>query len=63
MNQHIPISEAASKLACSEDTVRRMIKAGKLPALRLGGSNGAIRIDEHEITLRLSMQPRKGTQR
>jgi len=63
MDQHIPIREAASKLACSEDTIRRLIKAGRLPALRLGGGTGAIRINEKDISLRLSIQPRKDTQR
>jgi len=44
--QHVPISEVASKLACSEDTVRRMIRSGRLPAIRL---NGGYRVDEASV--------------
>lgn len=51
MKQHIPIREAASKLACSEQTVRRLIHGGKLPAIRLG--NG-LRIAEKDIEICLS---------
>jgi excisionase family DNA binding protein len=34
---YLSVSEIAKQLNISEDTVRRWIKAGKLPALELGG--------------------------
>jgi excisionase family DNA binding protein len=40
------VRSVAAKLAVSEKTVRRLIEAGQLPALRVGGQ---IRIDPGEL--------------
>ena len=48
MDQHLPLREVASKLACSEATVRRMIRNGSLPALRLG-QRGTFRVSERDV--------------
>lgn len=32
----VPIRDIARQLSCSTDTVRRLIKAGKAPAVKLG---------------------------
>ena len=37
MEQHLPVSEVAAKLSCCEETVKRMIRSGRLPAVKLGG--------------------------
>lgn len=51
MPQHIPVAELAAKLSVSEDTVRRMIASGRIPAMKVGRQ---YRIDPHEVTLALS---------
>ena len=56
LDNHIPLQEAARKLSCSEDTVRRMIKSGRLPALRLGNH---IRISERDIIKSLQVHPQE----
>lgn len=36
MDPYITVKEAAALLDCCEETIRRMIRDGKLPAARLG---------------------------
>lgn len=44
------IKQAAERLAISQETVRRLISSGKLPAYRVGGSRrGCIRINEADV--------------
>ena len=54
--QHISISEAAGRLSVSDDTVRRLIKKGSIPAIKVGAQ---YRIDETRLTLQLSHQHQK----
>lgn len=45
----LTVSEAAARLGCNPETVRRAIRAGKLPASRPLGSRGLlIRLDDLE---------------
>lgn len=43
-NQAVTITEAADYLGVSHRTIRRLISDGKLPAYRVGGIGGAIRV-------------------
>jgi excisionase family DNA binding protein len=45
----LTVRETAARLAVSEDTVRRRIAEGSLPAVRLGGRGSAVQIDEGEL--------------
>jgi excisionase family DNA binding protein len=40
----LSVREVAAELGCSEPTVRRRIREGQLPAVRLGGPGSPIRI-------------------
>jgi excisionase family DNA binding protein len=40
----LTVAEVAERLRCSEPTVRRRIRAGELPAVRLGGPGTAVRV-------------------
>ncbi len=42
--QAIDLTNAAAYLSVSHKTLRRLIAAGKLPAFRVGGSTGPIRV-------------------
>lgn len=42
----LTLREAAAEAGVCTRTVRRWIKSGRLPALRLGGSDRLLRIDE-----------------
>lgn len=55
MNQHITVKEAAAKLSCCEETIRRLVSKGKLPALKLSHE---LRIDEKHILERLKVKPK-----
>ena len=41
---YLTVAEVAAELACSEPTVRRRIRAGEIPAVRLGGPGSGVRI-------------------
>ena len=41
---YLTVAEVAAELACSEPTVRRRIRAGDIPAVRLGGPGSGVRI-------------------
>jgi excisionase family DNA binding protein len=38
------VAEVAERLRCSEPTVRRRIRAGEIPAVRLGAPGSAVRV-------------------
>jgi excisionase family DNA binding protein len=43
--EYLTVGEVAAELHCSEPTVRRRIRAGELPAVKLGsGRNSALRV-------------------
>ena len=42
---YLSVAEVAAELGCSEPTVRRRIRTGELPAVKLGeGRNSAVRV-------------------
>jgi excisionase family DNA binding protein len=45
----LTVAEVAGRLRCSEPTVRRRIRAGEIPAVKLGRGRSAIRIDPAEL--------------
>lgn len=47
MNDYLRIKEVAEQLAVSEQTVRKLIRLGKLDAIRIG--NRALRITRESI--------------
>lgn len=51
MKQHLTVQEVAASLSCSEQTVRGMIRSGRLPAIRLGRT---FRIREDQVAASLS---------
>ena len=44
-------------LSVTEKTVRRLIAAGRLPALQLGGKGTAVRVDPDELREWLESDP------
>jgi excisionase family DNA binding protein len=43
--EYLTVAEVAAELGCSEPTIRRRIRAGELPATKLGhGRNSALRV-------------------
>ena len=44
VGEYLTVAEVAAELACSEPTVRRRVRAGELPAVRLGGRGSGVRI-------------------
>jgi len=51
MSDNMTVHDAACKLNCSEETVRRMIRSGRLPALQLQRD---YRISKEDIALSLN---------
>jgi len=52
MNEHerlLTVRETADRLAVGVSTVRRKIREGTLPAIRLGPGGAAVRIDPSEL--------------
>ena len=45
----LTVSEVALLLRCSEESVRRKIRRGGLPAFHLGARGSAIRIPRHQL--------------
>jgi excisionase family DNA binding protein len=57
---YLKVSEVASELGCSEATVRRRIRAGDLPAVRLGDSlNSGVRVPAAALHAWLWADPRR----
>jgi len=45
----LTIREVMARLDQSEAAVRRHIRAGRIPAVQLGGKGSAIRVDERDL--------------
>ena len=56
----LTVQEAAERLRVSEDTVRRRIREGALPALQLGGRRSPVRIVAGELDAWLYGEARDG---
>jgi excisionase family DNA binding protein len=54
---YLTVAEVATELACSEPTVRRRIRAGEIPAVRLGGPGSAVRIPRAGLEAWLWSEP------
>jgi excisionase family DNA binding protein len=48
--EYLTVAEVAAELACSEPTVRRRIREGELPAVRLGPPGSGLRIPRAVLT-------------
>jgi excisionase family DNA binding protein len=53
----LSVRETADLLSVTEKTVRRLIAAGRLPALQLGPPGSSIRIPENELRAWLESEP------
>ena len=51
--RRVTVAEAADELAVCQETVRRLIRRGRVPALRVGATY-RLRLDEVEAVLRVS---------
>jgi excisionase family DNA binding protein len=47
--RYLSVKEAAEQLSVSERTVRRLVDAGRVPAVRVGGPGSAIRLPVGEL--------------
>jgi excisionase family DNA binding protein len=54
---YLTVADVAAELACSEPTVRRRIRAGEIPAMRLGGPGSAVRIPRAGLQAWLWSEP------
>jgi excisionase family DNA binding protein len=55
--EYLTVAEVAERLRCSEPTVRRRIREGELPAVRLGGSGSAVRVPRAGLQAWLWSEP------
>jgi excisionase family DNA binding protein len=55
--EYLTVAEVAAELSCSEPTVRRRIRAGELPAVRLGGHGSGVRIPRAALEAWLWSEP------
>jgi excisionase family DNA binding protein len=55
--EYLTVAEVAAELACSEPTVRRRIRDGDLPAVRLGGPGSGVRIPRARLEAWLWSEP------
>jgi len=58
MEKHVPVADVARKLSCSRQTVRRMLRDGTVPGLKLGRE---WRVDPAQVILALSQGARPTT--
>ncbi len=57
---YLTVAEVAAELRCSEPTIRRRIRAGELPAVKLGtGRNSSIRIPRAALDAWLFSAPQE----
>jgi excisionase family DNA binding protein len=57
----LTVAEVAERLRCSEPTVRRRIRAGEIPAVRLGAPGSAVRIPRAGLEAWLWSEPNEKT--
>jgi excisionase family DNA binding protein len=58
---YVTVAEVAQRLRCSEPTIRRRIRAGDLPAVKLGhGRNSPVRVPAAGLDAWLRSVPAKG---
>lgn len=55
--EYLTVAEVAVELSCSEPTVRRRVRAGEIPAVRLGGHGSGVRIPRAGLTAWLWSAP------
>ena len=55
--EYMTVAEVAAELVGSEPTVRRRIRAGEIPALRLGGPGSGVRIPRAGLEAWLWSEP------
>jgi excisionase family DNA binding protein len=55
--EYLTVAEVAAELACSMPTVRRRIRAGELPAVRLGGPGSCVRVPRAGLEAWLWSEP------
>jgi excisionase family DNA binding protein len=48
-SEFLSVKEVADRFQVSVDTVRRLVRAGKLPASRIGGRRGQLRFDPVDL--------------
>jgi excisionase family DNA binding protein len=53
----LTVADVAAELACSEPTVRRRIRDGEIPAVRLGGRGSGVRIPRAGLEAWLWSEP------
>jgi excisionase family DNA binding protein len=58
-DRQVPTRDIAKQLACSQKTVRRLVKAGKIPVIRLGRE---LRFDPEAVVVALSQSARSERQ-
>jgi excisionase family DNA binding protein len=49
ISEYMTGAEVAEELRCSEPTIRRRVRSGELPAVRLGTGRAAIRIPRADL--------------
>lgn len=54
--RYIPVSELASRLSCSDETIRRQCRDGRIPAIKVGRD---WRVDADKAILSLSKESEK----
>jgi excisionase family DNA binding protein len=55
--EYLTVADVAAELACSEPTVRRRIRDGEIPAVRLGGPGSPVRIPRAGLEAWLRSEP------
>lgn len=45
----LTVAQVAKRLGCCEHTARQLIKDGKLPAMRVGGRRGTLRVRPDDL--------------
>ena len=58
--RYISVKEAAARLSVSERSVRRLVAAGRVPAVRIDGPGSALRIPEDALERWLWAEPEGG---
>ena len=56
----LTVREITQRLKVHEETVRRWIREGELPAILLGSSKGGYRVKDSDLNAFLSAQAEKG---